>query len=352
MTKIYLAGDHNAGLHPQVLAALTKANEGKAPSYGEDKETQKVTQQFTDLLKKPAKVLLFSTGTAANIVGLTALIKPWQSFICAKTGHINTYEAGGPTRFAGVTLDSLPTQDGKITIDQIKSLLDRRPVESDIVQPKVVYLTQPTEMGTVYTKEELTKISEFCKSNHLYLFIDGARIANAISKLNLPLAELTTDLDVDALTWGGIKNGGLADALIFLNPQVAQEAGVDYIYKQIGQNAAKMRFYSATVNALLDNDLWLTNAGHANAMTGLLYNQIKNNQNIKFVVPVETNFIWSVIPPKMHEALSQSFEYYLETNELALDEYKNTPLFARWLTSWAATEEEVNALAQAINSFV
>jgi threonine aldolase len=202
-------------------------------------------------------------------------------------------------------------------------------------------------MGTLWSIDELKELSSFCKKNSLYLFMDGARIANAVERLGVNIKEMTVDVGVDVLTWGGIKNGGLVDALIFLNPDLTRD--VDFIYKQTGQDVGKSRFYAATVNALLANNLWLENARQANKMAGRLYTKIKNNPNVKVVLPVETNVVWVVIPEDLDRRLSQHFCYFWETNDIENDQYKNYPFFARWVTSWATTGWEVDQFAESIN---
>jgi threonine aldolase len=180
------------------------------------------------------------------------------------------------------------------------------------------------------------------------MFMDGARIANAVSKLNVDIKEITKDIGIDAFTWGGIKNGGLADVLVLLNPDLA--SGIQYVYKQFGQDCAKSRFYSATVNALLDNDIWIENAKKANDMASKLFNKIKDNPNLEIVLPVETNFIWAKMKKNKVKKLNERFVFYEEVNDLDIQKYKDIPFLSRLMTNWATTEEEVNEFADAINS--
>ncbi|OGD63033.1 hypothetical protein A2160_05305, partial [Candidatus Beckwithbacteria bacterium RBG_13_42_9] len=253
--KIFFAGDHNAGLHPKVVEAIQATNTGKAPSYRDDAESLKLNQNFEKLLGQKVKLLMFNTGTAANVCAIASVIKLYQSVVCAKSGHINTYETGAVSRFAGCSLDLLPTVDGKIKVEQIAELLKRRPKENVYAQPKVVFISQPSEYGIVWSLEELKELADFCHQKDLYLFMDGARIANAVQKLGVSLKAITADVSLDMFTFGGIKNGGLVDTLIYLHPEIAPD--VDFVFKQLGQDAAPSRFYAATVNALLKDDLWL-----------------------------------------------------------------------------------------------
>lgn len=345
--KIYFAGDHNAGLHPKVLDAIVRVNKGKASSYREDQETRLVNQRFEKLLGQEVKTLTFNTGTAANILALSLALKPFESVICPETAHINVYETGGPSRFIGCSVIALSTKDGKLAISELERFLKKRTKENVYSQPKLVAITQPTEFGTLWSVEELQQLSLFCKRHNLLLFMDGARIAQAVDKLGVSLKAMTVDSGVDLFTWGGIKNGGLVDVLVILNKSLVHDA--DYIYKQIGQDVAKSRFFSATVNSLLEDDLWVRNARHANEMAKRLHSQIKSNSRVQIVLPVETNFIWSVIPEEMNQRLQERFIYYMESNDLAIDNYRDIPFFSRWITSWATTEEEVDTFAHVIN---
>ncbi|MFA5792459.1 MAG: aminotransferase class I/II-fold pyridoxal phosphate-dependent enzyme [Candidatus Gracilibacteria bacterium] len=346
--QIFFAGDHNPGMHPKVLASLGRVNGGKMSSYREDPESQKMFENFNKLFGQKVKALNFSTGTAANIVGLSALVGPYQSIICPATAHINVYEAGALPRFAGCSLELIPTEDGKIKVSQIEEILEKKPTGNLYPQAKVVYITQPTELGTLWTISELREISAFCKKRGCYLFMDGARIANAVQALNVSIKKMTVDVGVDVLTWGGIKNGGIADVLIFLNQKPAKD--VDFIYKQFGQEVAKSRFFAATINALLQNNLWLKNARIANEMAKRLYKKIAQNPKVQVVLPVQTNFVWSLISEKMNKKLSQKFMYYIEPNDITVAKFKEYPHFYRWVTSWATTEKEVDAFAEAINA--
>lgn len=347
--KIYFAGEHNSPLHPRVIEALIRVNTGKEASYREDSETRKMQENFNSVLNTNVKVYLLNSGTAANIMALASLTKPYNSIISPKSGHILTYEAGAPTRFTGCVIDYIPTKDGKLDISQIEIYLKKRPKENVYTQPKVVYITQPTEYGTLWTIKELKELGKFCKENDLYLSMNGVRIANACSKLGCSLKEMTVDTGVDVFSFGGVKNGGLVDALVFINQKT--ENNPDFILKQLGQDAAKSRYYSATINALLKDDLWLKNGEKANQMALKLYAKIKNNKHVKVVITVETNFIWSILDSRLNEKLKERFVYYDETNDLDIEEYKDLPYFTRWMFSWATTDEEINQLADAVNKF-
>lgn len=341
-SKIYFAGEPNAGLHPKVLDRMARATGLMDASYREDKETSEMLESFDKLFGQKVTALLFTSGTAANVAGLAQITKPYHSIICPASGHINVYEAGGPTRFSGCSIVPLPTKDGKISPDQIEEVLARKTAENIYSQPRVVFISQPTEYGTIWTVGELKELASFCKNNRLYLFMDGSRISNAVQKLGVDIKEITTGVDV--VTWGGIKNGGLADALVFINPELTHE--VEFVYKQLGQDVAHSRVYAAAVNALLENDLWLENAKIANDAATRLLNKIKDSPKIKIVLPVETNMIWSVIPKEKGQELTNKFVYYLERNDLDLTEYKNIPFFTRIVTSWATLEKDVDLFAE------
>src|SRR3989344_2065009 len=250
--KIFFAGEPNAGLHSKVVEAISRVNSYKDGGYRGDEETKLMEENFNRLFGRTVKSLMFSSGSAANVTGLAMMLKPWQSVICAETGHIHTYETGALQRFAGCSIELLPTADGKISLQDVDRLLAKRPVENIYSQPKVVFVTQPTEMGILWRNDELKELGKYCHKHDIRLFVDGARLAQAADKLETDLASWTSEIGADMLTWGGIKNGGLADVLVILNENFFTEA--DFVFKQIGQDVAPSRTYAASVNALLEND--------------------------------------------------------------------------------------------------
>src|SRR3954469_2702864 len=258
------ASDNASGVHPVVLAALADANDGHALAYGDDPITPRAVAALRELFGVPAEVVFTWGGTGANVVGLQCLLSPWEAVICPATAHINVDECGAPERFTGCKLIDVRTRDGKLTAEQVAAQLHGL---GDIhhVQPRVVSITQSTEMGTLYTAAEIAAIAEVAHAHGLRLHLDGARIANAAVALGGDVRSFTVDAGVDVLTFGGTKNGMMyGEAVVFLDPDLGRAA--PFVRKQAGQLPSKMRYVSAQFEALLAGDLWLRNAGHANAM--------------------------------------------------------------------------------------
>jgi len=261
--------DNAAGAHPAVLDALQAANVGEAAPYGADPWTERATRRIRDLLGAPdAEVLFTYGGTGANVIALQSVLQPWEAVICPATAHINTDECGAAERFTGAKLLDVPTVDGKLTPDRVEPLLSPSNGEHN-VQPAVIAISQVTELGTVYALDEIAALAELAHAHGLMLFIDGARLANAVAHLECTPAEMATRAGVDLLTFGGTKNGMLyGEAVVLLRPELARRAR--FARKQSGQLASKMRFIAAQFDALLTDDLWLRNAQHANQMAGRL----------------------------------------------------------------------------------
>lgn len=333
------ASDNYAGIHPQVLAAIAAANEKHAIAYGDDDYTANAQDLFRQQFGSDAEVFFVFNGTAANVLSLQALTNSYQAIICASTAHINQDEAGAPEKFLGSKLVSIPTNNGKLTVEAIKPLLARLN-DQHAVQPKVVSISQTTEYGTVYTPEEIEKIAVFAHKNQMYLHVDGARIANAVASLNLPVREVTRDVGVDVLTFGGTKNGLMVgEAVVFFDPTLA--ANFIYIRKQGMQLASKMRFVAAQFVAVLTDELWLRSARHANKMAQCLYEQIKNISNLKITQPMQANVIFASLPKAAIEKLQQHYRFYIWNQELSE---------VRWMTAFDTTEEDIDNFARLIKA--
>ena len=263
------AGDNAAGAHPAVLDAIVAANAGSAAPYGADPWTARAVARVRELFgADDAEVLFTYGGTGANVVALQSVLAPHEAIICPASAHLNTDECGAAERFTGAKLIDVPTEDGKLTPEHIRPLLRGAHGEHN-VQPAVVAISQVTELGTVYTIGEIAALAEFAHAHGLLLFVDGARLANAAASLGRSPREMTTEAGVDALTFGGTKNGLLyGEAVVFLRPELARRAR--FARKQAGQLASKMRFVSAQFDALLTDDLWLDNARRANGMAARL----------------------------------------------------------------------------------
>jgi threonine aldolase len=258
------ASDNHAGVHPEVLAALEAANGGHQVAYGEDVYTARLSEVFRHHFGERAEAYPVFNGSGANVVGLQAMSDRWGAVICAESAHINMDECGAPEKVGGLKLLSVPTPDGKLTPE----LIDRYAWGFGVphhAQPQIVSLTQSTELGTVYTAEEIRAICAHVHGHGMLVHMDGSRLANAAAALDLPLRAFTTDAGVDVLSFGGTKNGLLlGEAVVVLNPDAVR--GLLYLRKASLQLASKMRFVSAQFLALLDGDLWLRNARHSNAL--------------------------------------------------------------------------------------
>jgi len=337
------ASDNYAGVHPDVLAAVADANVGHASSYGYDDVTQAAVDRFREVLGQPVEVYLVFNGTAANVIGLDPLRRPWESVICTDVAHINTDECAAPERHLGSKLFGVRTTDGKLTPDLVRTAHAEGIVADEHrSRPRVVSITQATELGTVYTPDEVRAIADATHELGMYLHMDGARISNAAVALGLELREVTTDCDVDVMSFGGTKNGLMAaEAVVFFHPDLAVDG--KYIRKQQMQLASKMRFISAQFLALLSDDLWRHNATRANAMARRLADGVRDVPGVRIVHPVQANSIFAVIPEPAVGPLQEEFHFY-RGFQTATD--------CRWMCSWDTTVEDVDRFVAAIAKVV
>ena len=331
------ASDNYAGIHPEVLTAIARANGGHQVSYGEDVYTEHLQSVFRAHFGLRAEAYPVFNGTGANVVALQSMTERWESVICAASAHINVDECGAPEKIAGLKLLPVPTPDGKLTPD----LIDREAWgygDQHRAQPRIVSITQTTELGTCYTPEEIRAICIHAHERGMKVYLDGARLANAAATLGVPLRAFTTDAGVDALSFGGTKNGlMLGEALVVLNPDAVR--GVPYLRKAGMQLASKMRFISAQFEALLGTDLWLRNAGRSNAMAQLLFDAVRQIPGVQVTQQVQSNVVFAIIPPEVTARLQKRFRFYTwneRTGEV------------RWMTSFDTTEADVAAFAAAI----
>ncbi|MFI9551192.1 threonine aldolase family protein [Nonomuraea endophytica] len=331
------ASDNYAGVHPEILEAIARANGGHQISYGEDVYTEALQGVFRRHFGERAQVYPVFNGTAANVVSLRAMLDTWQAVICADTAHIHTDEGGAPEVAGGIKLFTIPTPDGKLTPE----LIDTQAWGFGDVhraQPGVVSISNTTELGTVYTPAEITAICEHAHERGLKVHLDGSRLTNAAAALDVPLRALTTDAGVDVLSFGGTKIGLLyGEAVVVLNPEAAR--GVDYIRKTYMQLSSKMRFVSAQFEALLGGDLWSRNARRANAMGRRLAEAVRDIPGVEVPRPVEANAVFAILPPEVTERLQKRFRFY--TWNPAIGE-------VRWMCSFDTTEADVDAFAAAV----
>jgi threonine aldolase len=331
------ASDNYAGVHPEVLSALVVANDGHQVAYGEDDYTARLGAVMRGHFGDRTQTYPVFNGTGANVVSLQALTTRWEAVICAETAHINADEGGAPETMGGLKLLTVPTPDGKLT----PALVDRQAWgygDEHRAQPAVVSITQSTEMGTRYTPDEIAALAEHAHERGMWLHLDGARIANAAASLDAPLRAFTTDVGVDVLSFGGTKNGLLAaEAVVVLNPDAV--SGVHYLRKTSMQLASKMRFFSAQLLALLDGDLWLRSARHANAMAARLAESVEQIPGVRITQPVQANAVFAVLPAEVTARLQKRFRFYTwdsHTGEV------------RWMCAFDTTVSDVDTFAAAI----
>jgi threonine aldolase len=325
------ASDNNAGVHPEIFKELLASNEGHAIGYGGDKYTEAALALFREQFGDDSETFFVFTGTAANVLGLSAVTRSWNSVIAANTAHLEQDECGAPEKFLGCKVLTVDSPDGKIDRWMIGTHLHGFDFEHHS-QPKVVSITQSTEMGTVYTVQEICEIAEFVHSKGLLLHMDGARIANAAVSLGLPFRTFTRDAGVDILSFGGTKNGMMfGEAICFLKPGLTKD--FKYLRKQGMQLASKMRFISAQFTAYLRNDLWKESATHANQMAGLLRDRLAAVPGIRITQKVESNGIFVILDDKIAQRLQEKYFFY-PWNE-SISEY-------RLMTSWDTQEEDID----------
>jgi threonine aldolase len=330
MVKRGFASDNNAGVHPEILRELAVINTGHVIGYGSDIYTEQAKQLFKNHLGNNTEVFFVFTGTAANVLGISGITHSWNSIITAETAHLEQDECGAPEKFTGCKVLTVETPDGKITVETIEKHMHGFDFEHH-AQPKVISITQSTEMGTVYSVDEIKKIASFAHSKGLLLHMDGARLSNAAVSLGIPFKKFTTDAGVDVLSFGGTKNGMmLGEAICFLKPGLA--ADFKYIRKQGMQLASKMRFISAQFIAYFRDDLWKKCASHSNAMAGILANKIMEIKGLKITQPVQSNGVFVIIPKKVAEKVMQQYFFYPWNEKKS--EY-------RLMTSWDTTEEDI-----------
>ena len=333
----HFASDNWAGAHPQVVAAITAANQGHVPSYGDDALTARAIERIQALWGAPVSVFFVFNGTGANVLALASALRPHQGVICSDGAHLNVDECGAYERLAGGKLLTVPSPDGKLT----PALVETRMSNVGVVhstQPAAISITQATEYGTVYTVEEIAALSRLARAHGLLLHMDGARLANAAATLELSPGAFTTGAGVDVLTMGGTKNGLVGgEAVIFADPDRAADFG--FVRKQGMQLASKMRFVSAQFGALLTDELWLRSAAHANRMAQRLHQLVRVVPGVEVTQPVQANAVFARIPPHAIAPLQQHFSFLL-WNERTSE--------VRWMTAFDTTTEDVDAFAAAI----
>jgi threonine aldolase len=344
-TQIYaprgFASDNNAGIHPEILESITRANAGHVHGYGDDPYTSRATAQFKKHFGDDAEIFLMFNGTGANVAALSAMVKPWSAIICAQSAHINMDESSAPERFIGCRLTDVPTPDGKLTVDLIRQNL-RGIGDVHHVQAAVIAITQPTEFGTLYSLSEIKAITAFAHDHGMMVFLDGARISNAAASLELPFAAFTREAGIDAMSFGGTKIGlMLGEAVVLFKPELAQDFG--FIRKQAMQLSSKMRFLACQFETLLEDDLWLRNAKQANAMAQRLARALEGIPEVQITQKVQANAVFATMARDVIEALRETYFFY---------DWNETINEVRLMASFDTTQADVEGLVSRLKSIL
>lgn len=341
MSGRFFASDNASGIHPEVMEAIARANVGHALAYGSDPYTESAIARFRDELGPDIEVLFTFGGTGANVAALGSVLRPFESVLCAECAHLYVDEGAAPERFLGSKLVPVEAPQGKVTAVALEARLGRTKGVHH-AQPRVVSISQPTELGVVYRPEEIQELAEFAHSRGMLLHMDGARICNAAAFLECELRDVTGAVGVDLLSFGGTKNGLLGgEAMVFFDR--ALFAYAPFVHKQSMQLASKMRFIAAQLEALLTDELWRRNALHANAMARRLANTLKDVPRLEVVAPVETNAVFCRLPPDRIGPIQERAFFHVWDEQLST---------VRWMTSFDTTEEDVDAFADHVRELM
>lgn len=339
------ASDNYAGVHPELFEAMMAVNEGHEKAYGDDFVTGELTEVFKEHFGSSAEVFPVFNGTGANVVALAAVLDRWEAVICAETAHINADEGGAPEKMAGIKLWTVPTPEGKLTPELIKPhLFDIGSVHR--AQIAAISITQTTELGTLYSVAEVKALAEFAHENNLVLHMDGARLSNAAAALDVSFRAFTTDAGVDLVSFGGTKIGALAaEAVVVLNSERLAKS-IPFLRKTSMQLPSKMRFVSVQLMALLDNDLAIRSARHANAMAKALDAGVRelaelSGGRVSVPNPTQANAVFPLLPSEIIETLQEKYWFYLWDHRIGQ---------VRWMCAWDTRPEDVQGLLDALRS--
>ena len=329
--------DNHSGISPEIMEAIASANVDHALAYGDDEYCARAVRILQQEFGSQASVYFVFNGTGANVLNIDAMCRSHHAVVCAETAHINVDECGAPQRIVGCRLLTVPTPDGKLTPELVKTQLHGFGFEHHS-QPRAISITQSTELGTLYTLDEIRALADLAHSYDMFLHMDGARLANAAVALDCTFRQMTTDCGVDCLSFGGTKNGMMiGESAIILNP--ALDADLKYRRKQMGQLSSKMRFMAAQFEAYLTTGVWRRNAEHSNRMAQLLYQSLREVPEAKVVYPVQANSVFVQLPNKVWNALLDDYFFYL------WDEATDV---VRWMCSFDTTEEDIHNLVKAL----
>lgn len=333
------ASDNNAAVHPAVMAALARANSGHVAAYGSDEWTEKAEKLIARELGPGARAFLTLNGTGANVVSIFSALAPHEGVICSEHAHMNTDECGAPERIAGVKLIACPAPDGRLAPEAVEQKLVGFGSEHH-VQPRMLSLTQSTELGTVYSLEELRALSRLAKKKGLLVHVDGARLCNAAAALDVPLREIARDAGVDIVSFGLTKNGAMnAEAVVVWDERLA--ARLPFARKQAGQLGSKLRFVAAQFIALLEGRIWLANARVANAAASLLAREASSIPGVELAYPAQANAVFVKLPRKVIETLRKESRFY---------DWDERAGLVRWMCSWDTTQNDVLAFSKLLRA--
>ena len=322
--------DNFSGVLPEVFKALEEASYGHQHSYGEDEYSAKAIADFKAIFGEHIEVFFVYNGTGANILSLSAFTRSHHAIICAETAHINVDECGAIEKQSGSKLLTVPTFDGKLNIGLIENHMHGFG-DQHHAQPKIISLTQCTELGTVYSQEELKEICDYAHAHNMYVHMDGARLSNAVAYLSCSPREITADVGIDVLSFGGTKNGMMfGEAVIFFNTSTANE--IPFIRKQLMQLHSKTRFIAAQFSAVLKDNLWLKTASHANRMAQKLANEANKIPGVRITQEVQGNEIFAIIPRDKIQVLQEKCFFYV---------WDENASEVRWVCSFDTTESDI-----------
>ena len=329
--------DNHSGISPEILQAIADANQEHAIAYGDDEYSAEVQDLFKEVFGPQARTYFVFNGTGANVLCLDSMCRSHHAVVCAETAHINVDECGAPQRIVGCRLLTVSTPHGKLTTNLVKTQLHGFGFEHHS-QPRVISIAQATELGTLYTVDEIKSLADLAHQNGMYLHMDGARLANAAVALDCSFRDMTTDAGVDAVSFGGTKNGMLmGEACVLLNPEL--DVDMKYRRKQMSQLCSKMRFIAAQYKAYFKDDLWRRNAAHSNSMAKLLYSQVRDLPGVEVVHPVEVNSVFVRLPREVWTSLLDDYFFY------DWDEADNV---VRWMCSFDTTEDDILQFVEAL----
>ena len=330
--KVCLASDNFSPVHPLIFEGLSEANKGYSPAYGSDEWTSQAQNLIQEAMGQKCQVFIVPSGTGANVLGLKIACRRHESVICTDIAHLQYQESGAAESIIGCKLLTVPHQDGKVTPELIlKKLKSERAFGKHSTSPRILSITQPTEVGTVYTLAELEALSTLCKNEKLFFHMDGSRIYNALASLGISFQQLLQSSPLDIMSLGGTKNGLMgAEALLIFNPSLAE--GSDHLHKQTLQLVSKMRYLSAQYVPFFKNELWRSLANHANQKAKAIADFLQTIPQLALSYPVETNQIFFTAPSSWLASIQEKIQC------LTWDQEKNE---IRFIASWSTSEKDV-----------